>query len=184
MRRMLNAALIIMLAAGIAHAQYPGRVGVFGDPSGTDCDFIDGSGLIHAYIVHMYTPGATGCQFRLDDSEINMVFLGELVTPPFLSIGNVRSGIAITYGACLSSPIMVVDVSYLAQGLTPPCSYFHIVDDPTAAPPGIYVVDCAMPAPNLLTASGGTAVVNPDGSCNCDVPGEDTTWGKIKNLYQ
>jgi hypothetical protein len=36
----------------------------------------------------------------------------------------------------------------------------------------------------MWPATGGDIVVNPDGSCMCDIPVESTTWGKIKELYK
>ncbi|MCK4776515.1 MAG: hypothetical protein KAT30_17080, partial [Candidatus Krumholzibacteria bacterium] len=75
-------------------------------------------------------------------------------------------------------------IDYFAQGLSPPCSYIQVVADPLAYdPPGIQVADCAFP-PNVVNATGGDVVVNPDASCMCNIPVEETTWGKVKALYR
>ena len=64
-------------------------------------------------------------------------------------------------------------------------SYIEVVADPKANPPGIYMVDCSSPNyPVLLTAVGGRAYINNDGSANCTTtPVRITTWGGIKALY-
>jgi hypothetical protein len=187
MKIVLIMILCLFMTANLAYAQIAGQIVIAADPNGISCDIYDTApGAIQVYVLHMFTPGASGCQFSVNDSEIasNWVYLSELVTAPYLSIGNARGGMAITYGGCVSSPNLVLTMTYLGSGTANSCSFLLIEEDPSAAPPGIYVVDCAYPVPNLLTGTGGTAVVNPDGSCNCNVPAEDASWGRIKHLYR
>ena len=179
--------LCLLFTANLASAQIAGQIVIAADPNGLNCDIYDTApGMLQVYVLHMFTPGASGCQFSVNDSEVasDWVYLTELVTVPFLSIGNARDGIAITYGGCSASPLMVLTLTYFGNGTAGSCSYLKIEADPTASPPGIYVVDCVYPVPNLLTTTGGMAVVNPDGSCNCDVPAENTSWGQIKHIYK
>ena len=184
MRKILLLVVCLLLTASLTYAQ-PGSIGVFGDPAGMTCDIYDYvPAVVDVYVVHVFTPGASACQFMVDDSGVYMMYLAESVNPFYIGIGYSRSGISIAYNGCVPSPNMVLTMTYFFQALTPPCSYIKVVPHPTASPPGLYVWDCAFPAPNMLTATGGTAIVNPTASCMCDVPTEETTWGKIKNLYK
>jgi hypothetical protein len=51
---------------------------------------------------------------------------------------------------------------------------------PAPNKPGVRAVDCAE---NSVIITGGQARVNPDGTCQCAVPVNETTWGNIKALY-
>ena len=184
MKHVLSLVLCFLFIAGLAQAQ-GGTIGVFGDTGGAACDIYDSTpGLVLVYVVHVYTPGATGCQFKIDDSAASMTFLAESVPAPYMSIGSSHYGIAIVYGMCVPAPNLVLTLQYFAQGLSTACSHIDVVPDPTAVPPGIYVANCAYPAPALLNATGGTVMVNPIEDCMCNVPAEDTTWGQIKSLFK
>jgi hypothetical protein len=113
-----------------------------------------------------------------------MLYLSESVTPPYIGTGNASTGITIAYGMCVTSPNMIMKIDFFAQGLSPPCSYIRVVPDPAAVPPGVLVADCSFPLPILQIATGGAMVVNPDPSCMCSIPVEETTWGQVKALYQ
>jgi hypothetical protein len=184
MRKLLLLSLVILCVSSFAFAQPPGSIGLFADPGATTCDVYDVPGLLLIYVVHVYTPGATGAQFRVVCAwGANLTYLSDAVTPPYISIGNSQTGIAIAYGMCVPSPNMILTLQFFAQGLSGPCSYCQVMEDPTANPPGIYVTDCASP-PNLLTATGGDVVINPEPGCYCNIPIEETSWGQIKSLYK
>lgn len=185
MKRSVFLALMLICTASVAFAQPPGSIGLFSDPGGTNCDVNDiVPGLVIIYVVHVYTPGATAAQFRVVCGwGANMIYLSDVVTPPYFSIGSSQTGIVIAYGVCATSPNMILALNFFGQGLSAPCSYCQVMDDPTASPPGIYVWDCSDP-PQVLNATGGDVVINPVAGCFCDVPVEGTTWGGVKALYQ
>ena len=183
MKKVLLLVVCLLLTASLTYAQ-PGSIGVFGDPAGATCDIYDlAPNLVDVYVVHVFSPGASACQFMVDDSGIFMTYISETVYPYYIGIGNSRLGICIGFGGCVPSPNLVLTMQYFGQALTPPCSYIKVVPHPFASPPGLLVWDCNYPA-NILTATGGKAIVNPTASCMCDVPTEETTWGQIKNLYK
>lgn len=184
MRKMLLLSMVLLCASSPAFAQYPGSIGLFADPGATTCDVYDVPGILSIYAVHVFTFGATGAQFMVTCAwGANMMYLSDVVTPPYISIGNSQTGIAIAYGMCVPSPNMILTIQYFAQGLSDPCSYCQVMADPTANPPGIYVTDCGSP-PLLLNATGGDVVVNPEPGCYCNIPVEETSWGQVKALYQ
>jgi hypothetical protein len=98
-----------------------------------------------------------------------------------VAIGGSQTGIAIAYGACLAAPIHVLTIQYFASGITPPCCYYPVVPDPNLPSGQIEVVDCAE---TIVFATGGVGIINPDATCDCDVPTQDTTWGKVKSIFQ
>jgi len=185
MRRMMLLSIVLLCVSSLAFAQFPGSIGLFADPAGNLCDlYVAAPGLVSIYVVHILSPGATGAEFRvICDETANLLYLSDTVTSPYLSIGNSQAGIAIAYEECVGSANMILTIQYYAQTSPGTCTSCRVVEDPNAAPPGIYVADCSDP-PLLLNATGGEIVVNPDYTCGCYVPVEETSWGKIKSLYK
>jgi len=185
MKRSLLIAVCLVFTASMVFAQPPGSIGLFVDPNASVCDVYDQvPGLVTIYVFHMYTPGATASQFMVDHVSWGagtLTYLGE-TSPYGVIIGNSQTGISIAYGACVPSPNVLLTINYFGSGLTPPCSYIQVMPDPAAIPREIWVVDCQTP-PNKAIATGGDVVVNPDPSCFCNVPVEETTWGRVKALY-
>ncbi len=184
MKSFAMAIVILVFGAGLVMAQ-AGSIGVFADPAGTNCNLLDGgTGVLSVYVVHVLSNCATASQFAITTGGgFTGVKIGE--TYQFsLVIGNTTDGVSIAYGTQLVAPIHLVTISYVISGTSSPCSWIKVVDDPTAPPPdgpGIYMVDCQGA---LVRLTGGTAIVNDDGSCTCNVPAEKNTWGQIKSLYR
>ncbi|UCG53440.1 MAG: hypothetical protein JSW58_07760 [Candidatus Latescibacterota bacterium] len=191
MRTVLIMTLVLVLAASVAFAQLPGRIGVFGVQNPTtvdDCAVTDDTaGLLNIYLVHVDDPSnpgtcATACQFKAE--------LPGCTTASYLAdgavfgvtIGNSQTGVSIGYGLNLTTPIHVLTVQVFASGTTPPCCVYEVGPDPAAPSGEIEVVDCNL---DLLFAAGQSGVINPDGSCPCSaiVPAEPSSWGKIKAMY-
>jgi len=186
MRRLLILTIAVLMCAGVAMAQ-GGFIGLYADAAGTECNVYDlPTMVVEIYVVHQFAPGATASEFKVSPVDgANMTWLSDSVWSPFLHLGNSQDGISIAYRTCYSSPINILTITYLAQGLSATCSSYRVVPDPTAYPAGeIWMTDCASPTPNLLPAGGGLIYVNPNASCTCIIPVEDTTWGGIKALYQ
>jgi hypothetical protein len=188
MKNVLLFTTFLMLVASMAFAQ-SGGIAVYADKYGACCDLYNHHNSMQVYFIHEYTPGATASQFAVQVQGVPLTNVGETVTPPFQSFGHSSYGIAIAYGACLTSPIHVLTITYL--GTSAPCDMIRVVEDPSATPPGIYVTDCAEPIPHLLTGIGGATYINNDGTCNCslspcppEVPVEKNSWGKVKALYR
>ncbi|MFH1755659.1 MAG: hypothetical protein ABIA59_08135 [Candidatus Latescibacterota bacterium] len=185
MKRGLLLIVSLLAVASVAFAQ-PGSIGVFADQTGTSCDITDAApGLVNVYLVHVNTPGATACQFQVTwDAGQLMTFLSEAVTPPYIGIGTSQVGMAIAYGSCVPSPNKILTYSFFAAGISTPCAMFHVKPDGSTVPPKqhVLVTSCSNP-PLLLNATGGEAVINTNGTCDCDVAVEETSWGQIKSLY-
>ena len=182
MKKTLLFTLVLMLSASMAFAQ-GGSIGVFSDTGGASCNLTDAAaGLLSFYVVHVLTPGATAAQFMapMPACMVGASYLSDTGIFP-VTIGNSQGGVAIGYGACLAAPIHVLTINYFGGGTTTPCCYYGVFPDPNVASGEIEVVDCAE---NLLFATGGVGIINPDGTCQCDVPVQDTTWGQIKSMFE
>jgi hypothetical protein len=170
----------MMFAASLAFAQ-AGNLDLTMD-GGATCDLNNAAGFMQVNVVHRNSPGATACQYSVNVYGTPLSFVGQ--TSAYNVIGSgPTTGFAVAYGSCLVSPIDVMTITYM--GTSAACDYLAIEDDPGAAVPGIYMTDCTLPNPVLLTIpAGGIGYVNNDGSCGCNIPAEDTSWGQIKALYQ
>ena len=181
MKKTLLFTLVLMLSASMAFAQ-GGSIGVFADAGGTSCNLTDaGVGLLSFYVVHTLTPGATAAQFYapMPACMLGATYLSDGGVFP-VTIGDSQNGVAIGYGACMAAPIHILTINIFGAGTTTPCCYYEVKPDPLVASGQIEVVDCAE---NLLFATGGEGTINPDATCQCDVPVQDTTWGQIKSFY-
>ena len=181
---MKKAALLtiaMLCVASLVFAQ-GGSIGVFGDAGGTDCNIIDAApGLLSVYVVHVNVPGATASQFYAPTPAcmVGATYLSD-GAPFAVTIGSSQTGVAIGYGACYTGPIHVLTINYFGGGASMACCYFEFLPDPLVPSGQIEVVDCIE---GLLFATGGIGIVNADASCQCNVPTQDTTWGKVKSLF-
>ncbi|MFH1754419.1 MAG: hypothetical protein ABIA59_01840 [Candidatus Latescibacterota bacterium] len=187
---LLTVCLLFVTAAAMSQ---PGTIGVYADITGATCDLTDYPGVdALIYVIHTYTPGATGSQFKLQwHGGASMTYLGERVTDPYFGKGTAFTGISIEYGGCMSSPNPIMTLHFAGNGDSPPCSFLLVLPHPAAV--AVQVTDCGAP-PNLIVAGSECLVINNDGNCPCNIPGwnicpdivpvEQSTWGQIKVLYK
>ncbi len=177
MKRTLLIGLCLTMVASLAFAQ-AGSIGIFSDAAGSDCNFLDTGGLNQVYILHLNSPGATASQFRLDVTAAGWSHLGD--TWNFATvIGNSVAGVSVAYGACFPSPIALGTINFFGAN-APACTMINIVADPGALSGEIEAVDCES---FKVFPTGGAGIVNPDGTCDCSTPVQETTWGGVKALY-
>jgi hypothetical protein len=187
MKKTLLITLVIMLSASMAFAQ-AGRIGLFGDATGAveSCGITDGTaGLLPIYVVHVETAGATACQFRAPAPACLLASGASWLSdaPVFaVNIGDSQNGIAIGYGACLTAPIHVLTIQFFASGTTAPCCVYEVIPDDDVLSGEVEVVDCEG---TIIFGVGQSGVINPDATCACVdiVPVQDSSWGKIKSLF-
>lgn len=165
MYRTLIPFLIVIFAASPVSTQ---NISLYADAEGTDCALAyDTPGVINIYAVVMSGIGLTGVQFSapLPDCWTGVLYLSESVPPPYISIGNSQTGIAVAFGACvpgLTNHVLTIQVFASNPDLIGDCCPYWVQPDPTANPPGIYVTDCADP-PNLLSGTGGDLFITRSG---------------------
>jgi hypothetical protein len=174
---------LLVSANALGQASSPGSIDIFSDLGYADCAIMDvAPGVVHVYIVHVYTDGATESSFKLESPACNMMtYIGEATGGIGIPENSVLDGIGIVYGECMASPILLVTVEFFATGLSPACCYLSMVAAPFAASGRIEALDCN---DNLMFPSGGQAIINPLPDCTCTYPVHGNTWGGIKSLYQ
>lgn len=181
MRKSLILTVGLLVCSTMAFAQ-AGHISLYSELSFSDCSMEDVvPGLQTIYVVHKDTPGATASHFLIETGGgFGCVWVGEQVYGGIIicPLGPCPSGYYISYGSCLASDILLISYQYFCQGTSPPCAWLRAV-----RPPGsrkIEIVDCQS---NILAGGGGTMYVNPDETCNCELPISASNWGKIKSLY-
>ncbi len=191
MKTLLAAVIFVCLSASSGAFGQPGSIGVFADSWGTNCSLVATTpGVIQYFVVHVYTSGAVGCEYRAPKPTcFNGTWLSDLNAFP-VTIGNSQTGIASGYGTCRASPIVVQTIQYYVAGPTPNCCCYYIYPYPDEDPPGIYMVDCA---DHLLAAREFISIINATSWCFCGdspfpcinerIPVTDTTWGRLKAVY-
>ena len=159
---------------------------MFADDAGTSCNVDDlVSGLCNLYVVFVNHGGITGAQFSCPVPACMGATYMSWSCPWGVKIGDPVVGdpksIAIGTGSCEAAPTILLTLSFFCQATTPNCCYYPVLPAEGISSGAIEGVDCAF-APTFPT--GGVAVVNPTvGVCECDVPTQDTTWGRVKNLF-
>jgi hypothetical protein len=139
-------------------------------------------GLVHIYLYLLpWESGpALGCHFA---APIPGCFNAELigVTSPFtLTIGSPLTGMAIAFGQCLSGPVYLARLTFVAEGATE-CCFYWVTADPKAPTGRIEIADCNE---GKFLGTGGAVILNPnDHDCMEYVPARSSTWGKVKALY-
>jgi hypothetical protein len=191
MKKALLLALVVVFASStLAFSQ--GYIGVFAsqDPAGA-CNFVDAGGVVSLYYYQVNSIGATAVEFQSDISQtVGWTKYGDNI-PWTLVIGSFDSpmtGISISYGTsgCQVGDVYLGSSFYGVTGATPACTKVTIKNNPIPSIDGEthpIVADCTADA-NLYIVGGFTATVNGDASCQCGVPVQDSSWGKIKSLYK
>ena len=191
MKKLLLIVLCLLICAGSSYGRYsPGSIMLFSDSLGTNCDLYDTSEQIQKiYVFHMYcsNPGATGSEWRVIQSGgATLTHLQDhyIIEPiMYIYINNSQIGISVAYLHCAPCPNPILSISYWGFGTSAECSYLHVVENPIVSHTGLNVTDCTEPSPVVHHALGGSLVINPTAACLCDVPVEETSWGRIKALY-
>jgi len=176
MKRILLIGVCLVFGASMAFAQN-GSIAVFSDPGGSSCSWTDvGPAVQPVYVFHVFSPGATASEWQLN-GPATWSHLGD--NSEFaLTIGTSISGVSVSYGGCLAGNFMLMTVNFFGSGLEGACTLFNI--DAAPGKTGIQVIDCS---DGRAFPPGGAGIVNTDGTCDCSVPVEETTWGGIKALY-
>jgi len=186
MKKALLMTMALVLIAIPAAAQQ-GYLGLFGDPQGENCFLLDNvPGLVSVYVVHMDSPGASAAEFMVDLGTQQMVFLADVPTPGYVTIGTSTTGVAIGYAGCVASPNVVLRMDFFANGLSAPCSVIELLENPDSGQ--IQVVDCEADGYNLVPVEGRGMFINPNENCeDCGlvpVGTEQNTWGSLKSIFR
>jgi len=188
MKRLLLMTFVLVVGATSVMAQY-GRVGIFGNATGTNCAITDAAvALLPVYVVHIGATGATAVQYTATKPACTTASYLSDTNVFSVTLGNSQTGMAIGYGACLTGDIHVQTINLFGSGTTPACCIYPITCHPDGVSTGscarvkIDVVDCAFV---VQDAPGQSGVINSTGACTCEmiIPVQESSWGQIKALY-
>jgi hypothetical protein len=178
--KQLLIAVVVLASAGSALADH---IGVYNDASGSECTASAQVAVpISVYVVHIYTVGAWGSQFKILDTT-GFTQLGWTLPPGYTSVGNPYSGIGVIYGGgCHYGHVEVMQLDFVGFSAPTSCDQrLSVVADPTVLTGEILAFDCSE-QPHLAT--GGSFSFFGD----CDLcpanPAEAGTWGRVKSLYR
>jgi len=191
MRKALLISAALMLVASFAFAQAlpepltAGYIGVFADQAGASCNLVTpASGMFSFYVVHSVATNVGGSEWAAPKPACMPMSMYLNDSNQFaVVIGNTQSGYSVGYGQCKVSPVYICSINFFAMGAgNPACCAYPVIAHPMNANHRIEASDCDL---NLILPAGHTAMVNPDGTCMCEVvPVQDTTWGGVKALFE
>jgi hypothetical protein len=186
MKKVLILAVAIVMCASLVSAQTGGRIGLYSDSPGySDC-FLTAALYVPAtiYVVHDLLPQANTSQFKVVHNWTADVIPGAVDFGTNLTLGNIFTGVTVTYVGCKALPHLLATMQFTALAVPADCVVqFTVEPDPGAASGNIVVVDCGN---NELIGTGGKLVVNGNADdCPCEIIGtEPTNWSKVTALYQ
>jgi hypothetical protein len=181
MKKIILALVFIVLTTGRSAYGQAGAIVLAGDPQGTDCNLSDKTaGMCAFYVVHVGTPGALASSFS---APVPACFTGSWLSDTVVfpvTVGNSQNGISIGYGTCVPGPVHVLTMNFFCQGMSQNCCYYSVRPHPVGESGVVEAVDCYN---NLLTAKGGFGIVNSTNECECGPPTRDSTWGRVKSIF-
>lgn len=202
--KQLLAVFVLFALLGPAAAGAQGyAITIYSDPAGTDCFLIDhAAGLVSIYVFHeIGTPGgALGSEFRLaQGTDVTLIWVGETLLDGGIHFGDTRTGVQIGYGACRTGHLHVATVNYFAFGTSAVCGEMAVCSSLLAADVaglsctdgwqsigagGLYVNSDYVSCSCIVARPGATASAPMQSVCALPVGVEETTWGRIKALYE
>ena len=177
-----------VLTTGVVYAQ-GGNIGLFADADGADCRVRPNPStpeLVYVYVVHTGAPEGFAAAFSVPVPTCapgltwvgdNQAFVHQVVS------GASPDGVFVSYNGCKTSPLHILTIVYLLTGSWEPCCRLTVGPHPDwctqlGTPCGF---DCDV---NEYPATGGAAILNPNDNCQCAVPVQESSWGRVKALYQ
>ena len=157
--------LFLLAASFSTVSAQTGQLCLFSDPQGLDCTINDTSlGILNVYVVHTQAAGVTSATFSAPKPACMTGATWIVDSHVFpVAIGTSQSGVAVGYGACLSSPIHVMTITYLSQGTTTPDCPYQVLPSPFD---GLTITDCDF---NDWEGQVSTTYINSSLPCACDM---------------
>lgn len=157
-----------------------GSIGLFANGSATECGVdVTPSFILTVHLVHVNASvPVCGAIFRVvEPGCFGGTFLSIQGPFPETFMGTGAGGWIANYFGCGQTPIYFGTITYFTGPGASACCYFTLQPDLIY---GLVTWDASF---QTLPATGGTLILNPNSSCMCDVPSNETTWGRVKALY-
>jgi hypothetical protein len=195
MKSLLMSLFGLLVFAGAVRGDH---ISIYADTGGEYChlsSLVPFPDYIELYIVHKFSDGTAGSQFKVNDAS-GLYPVAQTVPTGYLSLGFWTSDLVIVYGGeCVVGDHVIMKLSFfwLGQPIEGCNNTLDVAAAPTSPIPGeIIVVDCA-PQPGFEPASTGPSFyigpesencLDPPGSCIPPIPAHTATWGAVKALYR
>jgi len=197
MVRLIIAAIVVLVLVptGVYAEHTVGLVGLYADAAGTDCRLEDRAvGLVEVHIIAHAVPGLNAIQFAAPIPECwtGASWVAD-ESPWELVLGNTQDpvgGIAMTFRGlyCDQSTFYLGKIVVSGQGTGQTCCVYPILKATGDTFPEISTPITVLCGDDThahgITPMSGT--VNRDSSCACMItlPVEETSWGRLKSLYE
>ena len=140
MYRLLAMVLSLFVCANSVLAQE--RLSIFADQFGEECNAdIVAPGIASFFVIQKSAEETSALQFRIRGADgFNGTLIGqtnEYSTTP----GAAESGVATTFGDCLTGDRVIMKLIYVFFDSPPPCSFLEVVGD--TATSGLIALDCS-----------------------------------------
>lgn len=196
MTRTLLVVLVLVLTFGVVSSE-AGRIELAGDTEGLTCNIVDiaaGGVKVHIFLYDVVSVGAIQFAAPVPTCWEGATWVGDVSN--YLNIGesqdHLGGGLSVAFGECLDGPIYVGYMAFIVQGKGEKCCELPIVKAQNDGYPqidGPIIVVCPDDPNDIenyrVVAVTASAVINSDGACGCSpvVPVNETTWGRLKALY-
>ena len=172
--------LVLLVVSAPAFGREPvGDISVYADAAGSSCNITDNGGLLQIHLVHKFRAGegATGCRFMVQPpAGSNWSYIAFSTT--FTAVGQPNSDVSLGYGPCQTTDVDLGTILYTSITPSPACGYINILP---GLPGTVIATDCIF-GQHLL--DHGQGIANPNGTCQCTIATEPTSWGRVKALYR
>ncbi|UCH84512.1 MAG: hypothetical protein JSW50_02125 [Candidatus Latescibacterota bacterium] len=178
------ALILLVLCVGIASAQIP-FIGVYFDNTwqaeATMACQCPPDGTIDTLYIALTNANTfvTGVEFKVNYPAVAFSYLGDIWTQP-VTVGTTATGISMGWpnpqNGFTTIPICGVIIVWNCGGCCPQTDIpLSVVTNPNTTFLGFTDFPNFLPVP----AVGLTSTI-----CACSIPVEESTWGKVKSLYQ
>jgi hypothetical protein len=171
MKKLVTLALLLITSAAPAFADH---IGIYRDATGQSCRLDPGYNAT-TVVMHRYSQGTTGVQFKVDFSNApGSTFIS--FDTPFMPVGSITTSLSVGYGLCLQGDFVIGTIT---ANLSP--GHLEVVKADGYS--FLFHEDCLFGG---YPATGGTAIIGPEGSddCNDTTATDQSTWGHVKALYR
>lgn len=184
-------AAILPASAGAAFAQELDRVDLWADAALSTCSIVDNSPRpVKVHMVHVGVLPAYGVRFAAVAPACwaGATWQSDAIKSPYLHSGwtQDRLGISVIYDACLQPPVYLGYMTMIVSGASAPCCVFQAGPASSWSTAAVRAIDCDTGRSRPGDGFGRGVTVNATGSCPCEaaLPVAESTWGRVKALYQ
>lgn len=192
MLRVMTIAIMLACLCGGAYGQSPITLVLCADEDLSKCEVTNT--VPEVVTIHMYLVGegqtANSVFYYAPTPSCwtGAVFLGDDYADEFLPLGSTHDavyGLSLAFGQCRDLPVKLGSMTFWSGG-SEPCCYYEVLPTQAGHLGSAEIVTC--PPYVAVAIDYRSVTINPDKGCTTcaatTVASEETTWGRVKSLYQ